>query len=249
MDGMEGMDHGHGMGGMGMAHGDGLSASEDGYTLEPTSHPMPGMAMPLTFRITHGGTPVTGFETEQTKQLHLYLIRTDLTGFQHLHPTMAADGTWSVTPAPLQPGDYRLYTQLTPTGAHEPLVLSVPLAVGHAGHQQALPAAAPSTTVDGYTVTVDTAPRQHGDLRLSFTRDGAPVDLERYLDTYAHVTAFHEGDLAFTHLHPMSGGANGRGGSDLTFMTEFPETGRYRMFVQFRADGALHTAALTVAVA
>ena len=30
----------------------------------------------------------------------------------------------------------------------------------------------------------------------------ATVTSSPYLDTYAHLTAFHEGDLAFAHLHP-----------------------------------------------
>ena len=37
----------------------------------------------------------SGFEVEAERRLHLILVRRDLTGYQHLHPAMAADGTWS----------------------------------------------------------------------------------------------------------------------------------------------------------
>jgi hypothetical protein len=39
------------------------------------------------------GRPVTAFEPEQTKLMHFYLIRSDLTGFQHIHPSMSPGGT------------------------------------------------------------------------------------------------------------------------------------------------------------
>lgn len=231
----------------GMSGMDGLGSTVDGYTLELRRAPMAGMPMPVSLVITKDGSPVTDVATEQAQPLHLYLIRDDLTGFQHLHPTTAADGTWSVTPAALKPGSYRLYAQVTPAGRAEPIVLSVPVKAGSAKPTQ-LPPPSLITRVDGYTVALDTPPQQGGQLRISFTKGGAPAELDTYLDTYADVTAFHAGDLAFAHLDPMSGGTNGRGGSALTFTTELPETGSYRMFVQFKAGGTLHTAAFTVDV-
>jgi hypothetical protein len=35
------------------------------------------------------------FDVEHEKRMHLLIARRDLTGFQHLHPTMNHDGTWS----------------------------------------------------------------------------------------------------------------------------------------------------------
>src|SRR5918999_3449954 len=43
------------------------------------------------------------------KRLHLILARRALTGFQHLHPRMAADGTWVAPVTIAEPGDYRLF--------------------------------------------------------------------------------------------------------------------------------------------
>ena len=119
---------------------------------------------------------------------------------------------------------------------------------GHATTQK-LPAASTSRKVDGYTVTLDGAAASGGELTLSFAKDGKPVtDLQPYLETHAHVTAFHEGDMAFTHLHPRNPVASSGGGPDLDFTVEVPEAGTYRLFIQFMTDGKLHTATMTTKV-
>lgn len=61
-------------------------------------------------------------------------------------------------------------------------------------------------------------------------RDGRPVhELESYLGTYAHLTAFHEGDLAFAHTHPNGTAVNDRGGPDLTAHAMLPRVGAWRL--------------------
>lgn len=111
---MAGMNHGgatsatasaeasHSMPGMGhempgTEGGNGLSDSQAGYRLTARDATVPaGSAADHRFAITGpDGRAVTDFAVDQTKQMHFYAIRSDLTGFQHLHPTMAADGTWS----------------------------------------------------------------------------------------------------------------------------------------------------------
>ena len=49
------------------------------------------------FRIVDcDGKALRDFEPEHAKLLHLIVARTDLTGYQHLHPRLRHDGTWSV---------------------------------------------------------------------------------------------------------------------------------------------------------
>ena len=86
------------------------------------------------------------------------------------------------------------------------------------------------------------------ELKLTFSRDGKAVtDLQPYLDTYAHVTAIHQGDLAFAHLHPDGTATGASGGPALTLHADLPEAGNYRVFIQFQTDGILHTAPITLA--
>lgn len=245
------------MPGMGeMPTGDGLSDSSGGYRMvSRSSQGMAGMAMPYRFTITGpDGKPVTGFAVDQTKKLHFYAIRSDLTGFQHVHPVMAADGTWTADLAALTPGSWRLFASFSPdsgAGKGKDFVLSRTLTVPGTASATPLPKAASTATADGYTVTVKgglTAGMAH-DLTVSFARNGTPVtDLQPYLGTYAHLTAFHAGDQAFAHLHPRTTVNGDHGGPDLTFHAELPKAGDWRLFLQFQTAGTLHTAALTLHV-
>jgi hypothetical protein len=78
-------------------------------------------------------------------------------------------------------------------------------------------------------------------------RNGKPVtDLQPHLDTYAHLTAFHQRDLAFAHLHPETKVDGDPGGPTLTFHAEFAQSGYWRLFPQFQTACRLHTAALAL---
>jgi len=243
-----------GMGGMNMSSGNGRAATVSGYTLTVHGQPMSGMSMPVTFTITKEGKTVTQFDPQQTKLMHFYLIRDDLSGFQHLHPTMDTSGTWSVTTQARTGGNYRIYVQFLPhaDASGGALVLSRPITIGGSpAPSTTLPAASSTTTIDGYTLTVGGTPKAGTEtpLRITIGKGGTPVtDLQPYLDTYAHVTAIRSGDLAFAHLHP-GGTVNGdHGGPTLTVNADLPEAGTYRMFIQFQTAGQPHTAPITIKV-
>ncbi|MGW1807448.1 hypothetical protein [Streptomyces sp. NPDC002078] len=236
--------------------GNGLAAAKDGYKMASSAATVPaGKASAYRFAITGpDGKPVTGFAVDQTKRMHFYAIRSDLTGFQHLHPTMAADGTWSAPLATLQPGTWRLYASFVPDGGAgkgKDFVLSRTVKVSGMAMPDPLPKASGTATVDGYTVTVKGDPMagMAHQLTATVTKDGKPVtDLQPYLDTYAHLTAFHQGDLAFAHLHPETEVDGDHGGPTLSFHAQFPQSGNWRMFLQFQTGGRLHTASLTLRV-
>jgi hypothetical protein len=236
--------------------GDGLLTSYAGFRLQPLTASVPaGQASTYRFRILGAdGVPVTRYQVEQTKLLHFYLVRSDITGFEHLHPTLGSDGTWSVTVTPAAAGSYRVYTQFDadPAGTVTSLVLSQPLSVtGTPSADQTLPAASSTASVDGYDLSLSGTPKAGttSPLSISFRRDGQPVtDLQPYLDTYAHLTAIHQGTLGFAHLHPSGAVDGDHGGPTLHFMTDFAQAGDYRLFIQFQTGGVLHTAAVTLAV-
>lgn len=241
---------------MAMPGGNGLAAESSGFRLVSRTPSLPsGQPASFQFRIVDtAGAPVTRFEPDQTKLMHFYLIRSDLTGFQHIHPTMGGDGAWTAALAPSVPGTYRAFAQFIATdatGRPVPAVLSQPLTIPGPASTTPLPAAATTTRVDGYTLTLADDRLMAGmshELTVTVSKDGRPVtDLQPYLDTYAHLTAFHDGDLAFAHLHPH-GQVNGdHGGPTLSFEAALPEPGNWRLFLQFQTGGVLHTAAATVA--
>ena len=86
-----------------------------------------------------------------------------------------------------------------------------------------------------------------GESVLSFgvVEDGDAIRTEPYLGAAGHLVAIRTGDLAFLHVHPQP---RNEGGTDITFVAEFPSAGTYRLFVDFAHDGDVHTAAFTVEV-
>jgi hypothetical protein len=238
--------------------GDGLAAQSDGLRLVAAPTTLTA-DRPTVFRFqvrSADDRPITRFVPEQDEPMHLYLIRSDLTGFRHVHPTMAPDGTWTAHLEATPSGFYRAYVSFTTpiAGRDTPLVLSQPITVPGAAVAVPLPAPSATTAVDGYTLTL-AAPQglpaagTSRPLTVTVTRGGRPVtDLRPYLSSFAHVSAFHERDLAFTHLHPTGTAAAGLGGPTLTFAANLPRPGAWRLFVQFQTGGSLHTAAVTLVV-
>jgi hypothetical protein len=81
------------------------------------------------------------------------------------------------------------------------------------------------------------------EVRFTVFEDGRQAkDIEPYLGARGHLVVLREGDLAFLHVHPESGATEG---SDIRFRIEYPSQGRYRLFLQFKLDGQVHTAGFT----
>ena len=223
----------------------GLAVSQDGYTLVLTdATARAGSGVPLSF-VVEGpdGAPVTAYDVEHEKELHLIAVRRDLSGFQHVHPTMADDGTWS-TALDLEPGDWRVFADFDPAGGAG-LTLGTDLAVP-GDYRPTAPAEETTTaTVGDYEVRLegDLVAGEASPVTLTVTEDGEPVtDLEPYLGAYGHLVALREGDLAYLHVHPEEGDA----GPGIPFVAEVPTAGRYRLFLNFRHEGVVRTAALVV---
>ncbi|QIK74772.1 hypothetical protein [Nocardioides piscis] len=225
----------------------GLMVSQSGYTLalaEPSTRA--GQDRPVAFTITGpDGAPVTGFEVEHEKQLHLIAVRRDFTGFQHVHPVLDEDtGVWSVD-LDLTPGSWRVFADFTATGA-DALTLGADLSVD-GRPEPATPLAENHTaTVGDYEVTLDGDLRagEDAELTVRVEKDGEPVtDLQPYLGAYGHLVALRGGDLAYLHVHP---GGSTEPGPEVTFYAAVPSDGTYHLYLDFQHDGVVRTAAFTV---
>ncbi|HEY5783758.1 MAG TPA: hypothetical protein VIT65_03180 [Microlunatus sp.] len=230
----------------------GLMVTQKGYTFrlaEPTA--AAGDAVPVAFTIEGpDGNPVTDYDVEHEEDLHLIAVRRDFSGFQHVHPEMAEDGTWT-TALDLTAGQWRLFADFKATGA-DALTLGNDLAVPGSYRPTEPPATDSLTaTVDGYTVTLDgdLTAGEEAELTLSVTRDGEPVtDLEPYLGAYGHLVALRAGDLAYLHVHPEGAPEDGvtEPGPDVVFFAEVPSTDRYHLYLDFKHEGVVRTAAFNV---
>jgi hypothetical protein len=226
--------------------------SENGYTLTPlTSKLKPGEPADFRFTVTGpDGRPVTGYEVQHDKKMHFIVVSRDLTTFQHVHPEMAADGTWSVKLTFPKAGAYRAFADFAPTGG-DALTLGTDLSVAGDYEPKALPPVARSSTVDGYTVTLDgeLKPGQSSKLTLKVSKDGEPVtDLQPYLGAYGHLVALRANDLAYLHVHPDGEPGDGKtdAGPDIVFYAEVPSDGDYRLFLDFQHGGEVRTADFTL---
>ncbi|MEV0940936.1 copper resistance protein CopC [Micromonospora wenchangensis] len=226
----------------------GLSVNAGGYTLQPAARTQSaGARADYRFRIVGAdGKPATRFAVVHDKPLHLVVVGRDLSGYQHLHPTMAADGTWSVPLTLARPGGYRIYADFSVTGADGttvPLVLGVDHQVPGAHTPVPLPPAASQSTAGPFTVTMGGAPTVGVTVPLSFRLDGVePARLERYLGAYGHLVVVREGDLGYVHVHPDQELVDGT----VRFWLTAPSAGRYRAFFDFQVDGTVHTAQYTL---
>ncbi len=225
--------------------GDGTTPQAGGYRLRVLGGlPAPGEPGELSFRILdRNGRALTSYTPEQTKDLHLYVVRSDLAEFRHLHPTLAPDGTWTARLSLATPGSYRVVAEFTPAegdGTH--VVLGDTVLVP--GRWAPVSVADTSAGDDGVVAVVAPEELASGpDQRMTITVsdvDGAKVTLGSYLGTFAHLTGFHVESGAFVHAHPYGEPEPSEDGDTLTFHTEFEESGRYRFFMQVRVDGFLH---------
>lgn len=227
----------------------------DGYTLQPATTALSVGQQTFRFQVLDPrGMPHTQYVEDQTKLMHFYLVRRDLTGYQHLHPTLVG-GTWSVTIQVPSPGAYRIYTDFIArdgSGTEHPLVLSSELIAPGQYKPVALPPAGTTATADGLAATLAGTIKAGIATRVSFQiiAGGQPVtDLEPYLDSFAHLTALRSGDLAYKHVHPeLTAAAGQNGGPSLPFSVNLPEAGTWRLFLQVQRAGALHLLPLTVTV-
>ena len=82
-------------------------------------------------------------------------------------------------------------------------------------------------------------------LHFAISRNGKPVpSFDTYVGHRGHLVALRDGDLFYSHVHPEPDAKVG----EIVFHTELPSAGRYRLFLQFKVGGVVHTAPFTVEV-
>ena len=229
---------------------DGLRTELAGVALDPEPQRFTaGATTTWRFRVTDcNGDDVEEFEPENGKLLHLIVVRSDFTGYQHLHPRRHADGSWSTDIETPRAGDYRAIADFVVDGRK--YVVGTTLRVAGAGQDRPLPAPSLRASTGGYDVELE-RPAQleaghEAQLTFRITRDGRPVrGLEPYLGAYGHLVALHAPDLAYSHVHPKG---EDRDSGAITFDAELEEPGAYRLFLQFQVAGRVHTVAFTQTV-
>jgi hypothetical protein len=226
--------------------GQGVVATEDGYRLVPLTTDLDPAGGDWRFVIeTQSGEPVRDFNPVHERDLHLIVVNRELTAHHHVHPTLGADGTWTITLPALEPGSYRAVADFQIADGPR-LALGTDLTVAGTYRPGRLPEPSPVASVDGYDVTLTA---EHGDggqvtAIVTVRRDGQLVDdLQPYLGAAGHLVAMRTGDLAYAHVHPIEHDGDQPG--VVRFNAELSSAGRYALFFDFQHDGVVRTASFT----
>jgi hypothetical protein len=212
---------------------------------------------PLT-SYRRGGGPHTG--------VHLIVVSDDLSTMIHRHPPVGANGMLRERLVLPRPGKYRVVVDAYPQGqANFQLFRSID--VSGSAKPKPLPPFAPTARADGFHVTL------HGNPRLRAVRPGflaitvtgpsrKPARFRPLYGALAHAIFFRAGTLDYFHTHVCAPGASGctstLGGARVTGSSTtpgklrvgvlVPVAGRWRLFLQTRADGRVITVPFTLEV-
>ncbi len=179
------------------------------------------------------GAPVQDFDIVHEKILHLIVVKSDLSWFNHIHPVYKGDGLFTVSTVLPTEGSYKLYADYTPkgkenevaqhefaTGGEQPhpiSVLPVVDTIGDGGWMLkqivSHPEGEPEASGGGsYVVAMMPMPARlvaGKEAMLHFQiRDagGKPLAaLERYLGAGGHAVILSSDLNNYLHAHPMEG--------------------------------------------
>jgi hypothetical protein len=207
----------------------GLAVSEGGLTMDLARDELPrGDATTLRFTVRdEAGDAVRDFDVAHARRMHLIVVRRDGRGFQHLHPRRV-DGEWRVRMTIPQAGAYRAFADFERAG--QAYTLAADVSVDGAANYRPLPKRSRVARVDGYRVE-----RAPNELRFTITRGGRKITPQPYLGARGHLVALREGDLAFVHVHPTGD----------VYEADLERGTRYRLYLEFRHGGEVHTAEFT----
>lgn len=208
---------------------------------------------------TGSGRPVMRYDLEQTKLMHLVLVRDDFQGFMHVHPSLK-DGHFSIALPLSKEHAYYAYADTTPAGLSKQVFRFI------IGKRSAAPPsfrAANVSTAGGYETRLSAEnlePAKPASLEATIARSGKIVTgLRPYLGAAAHAVLVNVKSLAYVHVHPMAVSFS-HAGDDMqmpawaTFdgrmklMLPALQPGTYRLWLQFRAPTGLVVAPFTLIV-
>jgi len=208
-------------------------------------------------RYRTGAGPHTG--------IHLIGVTPDLSTIVHTHPAIGSDGRVSEPITFPSAGRWHLvvdaYTLLD--GPSRNFQLTHDVDVSGTASDVAIPPFAPDVKRGDVHVHLDGdgtyQSLQAATMRVTVTVAGKPATFTDWLGAQAHAIFFRKGTFAYFHTHvcrPGDATCQGFGGSVgsspapgvMNVAAVFPQSGTWRMFVQFRVGTRIVTAPFTLAV-
>jgi hypothetical protein len=220
-------------------------------TIPATVAPKQEVTLSLTPRLKDNNTEQVPLDVEHEKKIHLIVVSEDLSYFDHIHPEMNADGSYTVKHTFPAGGNYTLFADYKPSGGNH-TVDNLPVTVTGSA-----PAARKygadklvSEAGDGFSVTlmpeggrfVTNTPMH---IKGKVLKNGKDVDvntLENYLGAKAHMVVVSLEEKKYLHVHP------GVEGGSFDLHTTFDKPGVYRGWIQYQSSGKVYTNDFTINV-
>ncbi|AZN42966.1 hypothetical protein [Paenibacillus albus] len=201
------------------------------------------------------GKPVQHFKEDMTKLMHLIVVSSDLSTFEHIHPDYVANGWFHAKVNFPHGGQFLLVSEFMPDNAGLTVYKQWVTVDGKkAAAKKLVPDKQFTQTVDGLQITLsampDIAEVRGGDMAmLNFTlKDAATgkfIQLEPYLGTAGHCVILDEKAKQYLHVHAASDMSSG---SNVMFHAEFPKAGIYKLWGQFQYKGKVIVAPFVIEV-
>lgn len=233
--------------GMALVHSDGTTTVGN-FQIQFTSSPQTieaGKTTTLAFTPKNKDNANTAvpLDVEHEKKMHLIVVSEDLSWFDHIHPEYQSDGSYTVTETFPNGGNYILYADYKPSGSTHQLEKINVAVKGKTAPAKTYTSIKNTTVSDAYTVTLkpdDGVFIANKAIHFDgvFTKNGKSFDvnqLQNYLGAKGHMVTINVDTKEYIHLHPEVEGVI------LHFHTTFEKAGTYRAWLQFMADGKLHT--------
>jgi hypothetical protein len=239
---------------------------------QPAAPVSPGRPTTVSFTIDQpSGQPLTTYRTGPGPHtgVHLIIVRDDLSDLIHKHPPVQPDGRVSERIDFPKAGRYRVLVDAYPQLSRPPpnFQLYQQVQVGSTDPTAPVPPFRQTVAVDGYRATMLHKPRLRA-VRPTFLDvqvtdpQGKPARFTPYYGALAHAIFFRSGTLDYFHTHvcgPNTPGctsvvanANLTGKSTkpgrLRLGLLLPVPGTWRLFLQFKSGGQVHTAPYTLKV-
>jgi hypothetical protein len=211
--------------------------------------------------------PITKFDADLGKAMHVIAISEDMTVFIHHHVDHVIDGHGQVRIRFPKAALYHIYVDSEPHSLGQQVErFDLPVGDAPAAPPPTLTPAGLSADSGPYQVTFDTLDLTAGEpsmLTLHIAENGKPAkDLKPYLGVGAHVVLISVDSLDYVHVHPMAIDAMAVGhdtghdmhgmpgmamapdaavSPDMMLHIAVPKPGLYKLWIQFDGGRSLYT--------
>jgi hypothetical protein len=199
------------------------------------------------------GKPISEFEVNHEKKMHLIVASKDLSKYQHIHPTYKGKGVFTVPVTFTQGGSFQLIADFVPKGQSDTVQMHTVSVKGNTPAPVSLtPDKKLVKTVNGNQVSlkIDSQLKANQETMLNFYFEDAqtkqPIqDLQPYLGAVGHVVILNQDATKYLHVHPMDERVKG---SNAMFHTTFPSPGVYKIWGEFQRSNKVFIVPFVVEV-